>query len=181
MCGKLSIFQACEVTRSRPTKTHAFSVCHTPRYFFTRSHARTLDSRIPAFFFYLTLSFQKIWISPVSIPNYFLAQLEWPEAGPVFAWGRRPMLRSNGHLNLKRGHSLDSTCSHLAPNLIAKNAGNLRSWELNFQIPRGAFPRTPVADLLFFGFFFYTERSLRAKKIVFSEYEICLKMLEMAF
>ena len=43
------------------------------------------------------------------------------------------MLRSNGHLNLKRGYSLDSTCSHLAPNLVTKNAGNRCSWELNFQ------------------------------------------------
>ena len=50
----------------------------------------------------------------------------------------------NGHLSLKRGHSLDSTCSHLAPNLVSKSTGNHHSWELNF--PREAFPRNPVAD-----------------------------------
>ena len=43
------------------------------------------------------------------------------------------MLRTNGHLNLKRGHSLDSMCSHSVPNLVTKNAGNCHSWELNFQ------------------------------------------------
>ena len=49
----------------------------------------------------------------------------------------------NGHLSLKRGHSLDSTCSHLAPNLVSKSTGNHHSWELNFQsFPEKHFPGT---------------------------------------
>ena len=56
------------------------------------------------------------------------------------------MLRSNGHLNVKRGYSLDTTCSHLAPNLVTGNAENRGSWELNFQnFPEEHFPN-PVAD-----------------------------------
>ena len=52
------------------------------------------------------------------------------------------MLRSNAHLNVKRGHSLDNTCSFGAANLATKNSGNHRSWEFNFQKSS----RTPVAD-----------------------------------
>ena len=34
---------------------------------------------------------------------------------------------------------MDSTCSHLAPDLLTKNAGNCPSWELNFlNFSRGA-------------------------------------------
>ena len=63
------------------------------------------------------------------------------EAGLVFVWGQ--LGYGNGHLNLKRGHSLDSMCSYLAPKLFTKNVENLPSWELNFQnFPGGAFPWT---------------------------------------
>ena len=108
------------------------------------------------------------------------------------------MLRSNDHPKCATGHRLDSTCSHLVPNLANKNAGNHRSWELNFQKS----PRTPVADSrggggggkgagglcppspLFFGFFslFFTETKFTCKKLylVLNEYKIGLKMLEMA-
>ena len=105
------------------------------------------------------------------------------------------MLRSNAHLNVKRGHSLDNTCSFGAANLATKNSGNHRSWEFNFQKSS----RTPVADprgggglgtclppppptFLDFFFFLYTETKFTSKKlyVVLSEYEICLNMLEMA-
>ena len=92
---------------------------------------------------------------------------------------------------------MDSTCSHLAPNLATKNPGNRRSWELNFQnfpeehLPgpqwliqggRGAGGLCSLPPL--FGFFsssFYKNKFTSKKLyVVLNEYEICLKMLEMA-
>ena len=105
------------------------------------------------------------------------------------------MLRSNAHLNVKRGHSLDNTCSFGAANLATKNSGNHLSWEFNFKKS----PRTPVADPRggggfgtcsspppphVFGFFLFSfyRNEVYEQKVICStnEYEICLKMLEMA-
>ena len=103
------------------------------------------------------------------------------------------MLRSNGHLNVKQGHSLDNTCL-FGTNLATKLR---KSPFLGVQIskispdPSGrskgggglgtCFPPPPP---LFFGFFslFFTETKFTSKKlyVVLNEYEICLKMLEMA-
>ena len=113
---------------------------------------------------------------------------------PCTSRSRFCLLRSNGRLNLKRSHSLDNTCSHLTPKLVTKNAGNSHSWELNFQkFSRGAFPQTAMADRIGgrgLGVcapppspilnFFFTKTKFTSKKLVFSEYEICLKMLKMA-
>ena len=54
-------------------------------------------------------------------------------------------------------------CSHLAPNLVTRNAGNRRSWELNFrnfpegriQGGRGWGSCAPSPPLPLFGFLFY--------------------------
>ena len=52
------------------------------------------------------------------------------------------MLRLNGHLNLKLGHSLDSTCPYLAP-----NCRKLPFLGVKFpKFSRGTFSRAPVAD-----------------------------------
>ena len=96
--------------------------------FFSRSHARTFDSHASgsqtcfflsnSLFSFVYKLFKKyeyrqsqsriyvLWPYELSVPGSFLAQ-------PVpFCF----LLRLNGHLNLKWGHSLDSTCPYLAPN-----------------------------------------------------------------
>ena len=109
----------------------------------------------------------------VSIPNLCKCFVTiWSKFAPVslhnsWSWFRfylgPTMLRSNGHLNLRRGHGLDSTCSQLAPNMVTKNAGNRHS-----KFPRGGFPGLQWQILVgvgrlfpHFWIFFYKKRSIK--------------------
>ena len=161
--------------------------------FFSRSHARTFDSHASGsqacFFVKLSLLVHfwtlkiniklfkkyeyhqsqsqicvKLWPYELSVPCSFLAQ-------PVpFLLGDR-LLCLNGHLNLKWGHNLDSTCPYLAPNHRKLPFLGVKFWTFS----RGAFPCTPIADPGAAGgpchpfriFFFLTEtKSTRKKKLV---------------
>ena len=77
---------------------------------------------------------------------------------------------------MKRGHSLHSTCSHLAPNLVIKNAGNRHSWEFqNFPEEHLLGPQWLIQGgrglgacaCPFFGFFFFffTKTKFTSKKL----------------
>ena len=110
--------------------SHASALFHVltcPNIWFTRLRPAFLSNSLFSFVSecLIKLIVQKIWISPVSITICVLWSPSCFCLGPT-------TFRSNGHLNLKRGHSLDSMCSHLAPNLLTKITGNHHSWESSF-------------------------------------------------
>ena len=62
----------------------------------------------------------------------FLAQLVKPVPFLLGAHYVTLKWSSTLYICVKQGHSLGSTCSHLVPNLVTKNTGNRRSWDLDF-------------------------------------------------